>query len=100
MSRKLKKVAIPNSVRITADVAYEVLFSDEISSGPDIMGEMRPVEKQIIIKNGQSQTELVKTFIHEVIHALSDENDIRMTESQVRKMETAVYRFLRLNGAL
>jgi hypothetical protein len=100
MSKKLKRVAIPNSVRITPKVTYEVLFSDEISSGPDIMGEMRPVEKQIIIKNGQSNTELVKTFIHELIHALSDENDVGMTETQVRKMETAVYKFLRLNGAL
>lgn len=100
MSKKLKSITIPTSVRITPKVTYEVLFSDEISSGPDVLGEMRPVEKQIIIKNGQSQTELVKTTIHEIIHAISDENDIGLTETQVRKLENAVYRVLRLNGVL
>lgn len=100
MSKKLKSITIPTSVRITPKVTYEVLFSDEISSGPDVLGEMRPVEKQIIIKNGQSNTEMAKTYIHEVLHAISDENDVKLTEQQVRKLENALWRFLRLNNLL
>lgn len=100
MSKKIKKVNIPNLVRITPKISYEVLFTDLISENPDTLGEMRPDVKQIIIKNNQSSTELVKTFIHEVFHAISDEHGIGLTEAQVKGLELGVYRFLRLNGYL
>ncbi len=98
--KKVKTPVIPSKVRITAKVTYEVLFTDEFLAGPHLLGEMRPTEKQIVIKNGQSDTELAKTYIHELFHAISDENDIKLTEKQVRKLENAVYRFFRLNGIL
>lgn len=95
-----KKVTLPSSFRFTPKITYEVLFADEIKNDPEVLGEMRPNERQIVIKNGQSNTEILKTVIHEIIHVLSDENEVGLTESQVRALELATYRFLRLNGYL
>jgi hypothetical protein len=95
--KRVDRPNLPKSVRVTAKVAYEIAYVDEFKD-PTTLGEMRPSTKQIVIKNGQSNTELVKTFIHECLHAISDENDVKLTETQVGKLEHAVYRFLRLNG--
>lgn len=97
--KRVKKPNIPSSIRITPKLSYEILFTDSFPN-PDVLGEMRIDTKQIVIKNGQSNTELMRTYIHEIIHVLSDENDVKLTESQVTKLEQATYRFLRLNGLI
>lgn len=94
--KRVKKPNIPSSVRITPEIAYEIVYVDEFKDG-NTLGEMRPQTRQIAILNGQSNTELTKTFIHEVLHAISDENEINLTEKQVLKLENALYRVLRLN---
>jgi hypothetical protein len=96
---KVTKPNIPNSIRITAKVSYEIVYVDSFKD-ETILGEMRPDMRQIVLKNGQSNTELTKTFIHECLHAIADENGVVLTESQVGSLEHAVYRFLRLNGYL
>lgn len=97
--RKVKRPDIPQSIRVTPKVTYEIVYVDSFKN-PDVLGEMRPDIKQIAIKNGQSNTELIKTYIHELTHMISDENGIGLTERQVTKLEHALYRFLRLNGYL
>lgn len=95
--RKLKEL-IPSKVRVTSKVAYEVLFTDAF---PNInqAGECRPTEKQIIIENGQSDTETWSTFLHEVAHSWSFEYGEKapLTETQVLWLEKAMKNFLRLN---
>lgn len=87
---------IPNRVRITSKVEYEVLFVEEFKDG-QTLGECRSDVKQIVINKNQSDTEARKTFIHETIHAIDSEEDIKLTEKQVRKLEDGIYRVLRLN---
>ena len=101
MSKLLQKLVanLPSRVRITKDVTYEVVSIDDFKD-PGQLGEMRPVEKQIVIKSGQSLTETLKTFIHETIHAASNEDDINLTETQVRKLEDSIFRILKLNNFL
>ena len=84
---KLKR-RIPSKVLI-GNTIYEVLFIDEFKS-PSILGETRLEDKQIVLKNGQTPKELVKTYIHECLHAVSEEFDVNLTEQQVLKLEEAL----------
>lgn len=84
---KLKR-RIPSKV-VIGDCTYEVLFIDEFKS-PSILGETRLEDKQIVLKNGQTPKELVKTYIHECLHAVSEEFDVNLTEQQVLKLEEAL----------
>lgn len=97
MSKKIKRIPILNSVKVNSKITYEVLFADEIISGPDVLGEMRPNEKQIVLKNGQSERELQLTFLHENFHLMADENNLKLTEKQVRGLEKAFYKWLVTN---
>lgn len=98
MSKQNLKALIPNRVRITRDLSYEVLFVDEFADRPKVLGECRPNEKQIVLKNGQSDTEMYKSYLHELFHALSFEYEgMNLTEKQVELLEEAFYRYERLN---
>lgn len=92
---------IPTHIRITKDVTYEVLYNDEFLNNNNQLGECRYDTKQILIKNGQSPTELFKTFLHEVFHAISFETpNLNLTENQVLKLEDSSFRVLKLNNIL
>lgn len=98
MAKKKLKDLIPPKVRITSKVSYEVLFVDEFSN-PRTLGECRYDAKQIVIKNGLSDTENYKTYLHELFHAFSFEYPgLELTEKQVQKLEEAMYRYERLNN--
>lgn len=98
MPKKKLKDLIPATVRITRNVSYEVLYTDDFVKDRKQVGEMRPDVKQIVIKNGQSDTETYKTFLHELFHALSNEYaGMNLTERQVQLLEEAFYRYERLN---
>lgn len=76
-----------------------MVYIDEFKDG-ETLGECRFNPNQIVIKNGQSDTETFKTFLHEVLHAVSIENKVGLTEKQTRALEDGLYRLLRLNGYL
>jgi hypothetical protein len=84
---KLKR-RIPSRV-VIGNNSYEVLFIDEFTS-PTTLGETRLEDKQIVLKNGQTPKELVKTYLHECLHAISEEFEVGLTEQQILKMEEAV----------
>lgn len=82
------KKRIPSRVTI-GNNSYEILFIDEFSS-PSTLGETRLEDKQIVLKNGQTPKELVKTYIHECLHAVSEEYDVGLTEQQILKLEESL----------
>src|SRR5258708_2712337 len=88
---------IPSSIRVTAKVAYELLWLKEFPKDPNQLGECRPTEKQIVINLNQTDIERLKCIIHECYHMLDLENEIGLTETQVLKLEEATYKFLKLN---
>jgi hypothetical protein len=97
MKRKRKSSPLPKKIRITHKVAYEVVYVDGFSD-PAVMGECRYESKQIVLNTKQPPTELRKTLIHEVFHAISFETPpLNLTETQVLALEKAVDRVLRLN---
>lgn len=99
MPRRLLKDKIPSKVRITSKVSYEVVFIDAFKDECQV-GECRYNEKQIVIKNGLSDTETWSTYLHEVTHALSFEygHKFPLTENQVIWIEKGIKNFLRLNN--
>jgi Zn-dependent peptidase ImmA (M78 family) len=91
------KLAIPNSVRITPKVTYGVLwFAFENGNRGETIFD--PKEMRINLNITDSKKE--STFMHEVIHAISHEHEIGLTESQVLKLEKGLMRLIRLNPKL
>jgi hypothetical protein len=82
------KKRIPSRVTI-GNNSYEILFIDEFNS-PSTLGETRLEDKQIVLKNGQTPKELVKTYLHECLHAISEEYDVGLTEQQILKLEESL----------
>lgn len=98
MSKKLLKHILPR-IRATKDRTYEVLYVDNFLDEKQV-GRCDFNTSQITIKNNESPTETFKTYIHEILHALSNEYEAGLTETQVQKMELAIFKFLKLNKYL
>lgn len=98
--KELQKLVdnIPNKIRITKDVSYEVVWLDHFPDTDYQYGECRFDSKQIVINKNQSNTEKLSTTLHELLHAVAMENDIPLTEKQVMALERSLFRVLKLNG--
>jgi hypothetical protein len=94
---KRKYPTVPSHIRITAKRDYEVTYINNFKD-PIQLGECRWEPPQIVIKAGQCDKEMFSTVLHEVIHAISFEEDINLTEKQVLKFEKGILRVLKLNG--
>lgn len=90
---------LPHRIRITSKVSYFVLLVPKFTN-EDQVGECDPNTRQIKIKIGLPPSEMVATLLHEIIHALSFENEINLTENQVLCLEDALLTALRLNKGL
>lgn len=87
---------LPHKIRITSKVSYEILHVDAFDD-PEQLGECRFDTKQILINKNQSDTETIKTFIHEVLHALSEESGAAIPHGSIYKLESAILKMLKLN---
>lgn len=87
---------IPSHIRVTSKRDYAVMHIDEFKD-PHQVGSCTNDPPQIIIKKGLSDKEHFSTVLHEVLHSLSFEHDINLTETQVLKLEKALFRLLTLN---
>lgn len=76
---------IPSQVQIGPKILFKVLWIENFPDGS--LGEMHHDSKQIHIKLNQSPKETVLTYLHEVLHAFSDVNEIGLTEKQVSLLE-------------
>lgn len=95
MNWKKLRARIPHKVQITPKVFYEVLWGDLIHKYEDCDGVTKPDIKQIVIKQDLKPKEAVLTYLHEVAHAFSIENNIALTETQVLKIEASMYYVLK-----
>lgn len=93
--RKLAK-KIPFRVQIARNTYYEVCYADDFPDG-NTWGETRYEQKQIVLKKDLKPKNLVTTYIHEVLHAMSYDHGIELTEKQIESFEKSFYFFLK-NG--
>jgi hypothetical protein len=88
---------IPSKVQLTKQASYEIVWVDSFNN-EDILGETRFGKSQIAIKKGMSPKLTVTTYLHEVLHGISAEHGIDLTEKQVLAFESAFYYLLKNNN--
>lgn len=88
---------IPSSVQVASKDTFEIVWTSEFPD-PKVVGEMRLHAKQIVILVELTPKEAVHTYIHELIHAVSDTYGAGLTEAQVGILEKALYFVLKPNN--
>lgn len=90
---KRKYPATPSHIKINAKKSYEVLHIEDFADG-ETLGECRWEPPQIVLKKGQTEKNEFSVLIHEMLHMISNETDVPLTEKQVLKLEKFVLRLL------
>lgn len=85
---------IPPKVQIAKNKSYEVVWIDSFDN-ETVLGETRFDKSQIVIKKHLSPKMTVITYLHEVLHAVSAEHDVQLTENQVLALENGFYYLLK-----
>lgn len=87
----------PKRVKI-GDNWYRVRVVKKIQgSSTKYAGMFYPNSRLICLLADQSDDELFKSYVHEVIHAFEDEYDIKIAHSGVYKFEEAIFDFFVAN---
>lgn len=81
--------SIPSRIEIAPKKWYEVVHVSDFKD-PETVGETRFDPNQIALKTGMTPFQCYSTFLHEVLHAMSEEYNIALTENQVLKLERAL----------
>lgn len=88
---------IPPKIRIKARISYEVVWQELIADDPDCLGLCDPQKRIIYLKLGMSDAETFKTYVHELLHAMSAEHEFELPHRTVYALEEAIFRISRLN---
>lgn len=90
------------SEALIAAAPCEVVFEDIASAAK---GYYRDTEKKIVIQNGMSEVQTVKTLVHEIAHSMLHTKDVFKATGEVKDRETreveaesVAYAFLRFYG--
>lgn len=95
LSWKQLATLIPNKVQVGRKVFYDVLW---YKNQEDYVGLSVPDKKEIRLALIKDPKETTKTYLHELLHAVSDTHDIGLTEQQVSKLESSFYYLLKDNN--
>jgi hypothetical protein len=91
---------IPAKIRIKARVSYQVVWTECIRDDETTLGLCDPETRMIYLKMGQSETETIKSLIHEVLHAIEAEHDTPIPHRVVYTLEEGIFKMLKLNGLI
>jgi Zn-dependent peptidase ImmA (M78 family) len=86
----------PSHIKIKNKCVYEIVHIDTFKD-PEVLGECRFQERQIVIKKGQSERQELQTLIHEILHAVCEERGIGVAHKDIYKLEHALEYLLRAN---
>jgi hypothetical protein len=86
----------PREIRIK-DETYQVKFVRKIKGERSTLGECDPSTHVIRIKLGQSLSETFATFIHEVLHAIEFEYEIKISHKAIYQFERGIADLLLAN---
>lgn len=87
----------PRLLRI-GDRDYRIKFVKLIRKDKTTLGLFDPNRIEILIKRGQSHDETLRTMLHETIHAMEYEYNIKISHSGVYKFEDALFDFICANS--
>ena len=85
---------IPVSIQLTRTIKYVITWTRSDPS-LDHIGRTHTDTKQIVVNMDLKPKMAVHTYIHEVIHAISEEYEVGLTEKQVLALEKALYFILK-----
>lgn len=95
----------PDKIKI-GDRTYRIRFVKsirrcnlEVGKGATI-GLHDPARIEILIKAGLSHDDTLKTLLHELVHAMEYEYEIKISHSGVYKFEEALFDFICANSEL
>lgn len=88
---------IPSKVRVTKKTAYRVVYIDEFEDKAQV-GECHEEHKQIVLKRSLKGPALIKTFIHELLHAIAHEENIALSHRSIYQLEEVLLSIAQLNG--
>jgi len=91
--KKRKYPVTPSYIKVSAKKRYEVLHIEDFADG-ETLGECRFGPPQIVLKKGQTARSEFSTFLHEMIHMISAETEVPLTEKQVLKLESFILKLL------
>lgn len=87
----------PNMLRIKDDVFYKVKFRRETDGA---MGWCDQGKQEIIIATGLPPKERILTFIHEALHAIEFEHEIKIPHKLIYQLEAPIAYLLTENTNL
>ena len=90
---------IPHKVRIKPKVSYSIVWVDRFDD-PTVMGMCHPDLKQIHIKNGMSKAATLKTFIHELLHAIEFAYEIKIEHKTIYSLEDPLFYIFAYNASI
>jgi len=91
-----KRKDYPKELHIGTEI-YKVKFVRKFKD-PNTLGECDPSAKEIRILCKQTPENTLKTFIHELCHAIIEfEHDIEIKHQLIYRLETPIFRFIRDN---
>lgn len=77
---------------------YTVIFKElVVEEGQECRGSCHSDRREIYLKESLKDTRLMETFLHECIHAISDEYDLSLTEVQVNTLGISLLSLIRDN---
>lgn len=89
----------PKSVRIIGKT-YSIVWTDGKPLDEDDVGEFDPANQRIAIKNGQPKEQEQDTLLHEILHGIDQEMNLKMKEAQVHGMATGLLAVIKDNPRL
>lgn len=92
---------IPPKVKIRRvagkTIWYKVVWQEVIRDDQSCMGICDPNERIIYLKMGMSKTDTIKTFMHEIFHAIEFEWDQPIPHKITDILEEGAFKLLKLN---
>ena len=89
---------IPSKVKIGGHW-FDIEYRDEKDAYTN-MGSKFTWWNRIILQRDLCDSKMVSNLFHEVLHEISTQNDLDLTESQVCSVSEGFYQFLTDNGLL
>jgi hypothetical protein len=88
---------IPPKIRIKRGIYYKVVWQEVILDDHSCMGLADPKDRIIYLKLGMSNTDTIKTLIHELIHCCEFEWDQPIPHKITETLEEGIFKILKLN---
>lgn len=97
----MRHIEIPTEVKIKKGITYRVHIVNKIPyqvEGESLTGYCHQETRTIWVSKRQRRPGLEKAFLHELIHAIQFEYELKIDHDDVYDLEKALYEVFRINN--